>query len=104
MSRGQFRSRLGEEAVLGWRSFPAAGDGFHHVMGCGTAAARVHDGEPQADGPPLIVGRSAVRTGNVPPGLGGECRDDEPTATVTAIMTARGGVAPGAERNPRRAQ
>jgi hypothetical protein len=76
--------------VLGWRSFPAAGDGFYHVMGCGAAPARAHGGDPQASGPPLMVGKSAVRAGNAPPRLGGECWDDESPAAVMAIITAQG--------------
>ena len=34
-----------------------------------------------------VVGRSAVRAGNVAFRLRGECRDGEPTAAVQAVMT-----------------
>jgi hypothetical protein len=48
---------------------------------------RAHGGDPYPGGPTYVVGRSAVRAGNVSFRLRGECRDGEPTAAVQAVTT-----------------
>ena len=59
--RAAWWSRSTAPSVPGQRSCPAAGDGLHRVAGCGLPAARVHEGDPQAGGPPQIAGRRGVR-------------------------------------------